>query len=378
MIEKNTRKLFQAWLRSAEGGGHTEGAARSYCSYANGYTGALSVFSNASAEELNDISALRVEVDQSIDNSSRRIRTGLSAFRRFLRWIAEHPWCQSYGALLSLLERQEQQEVGVVRGRQNPVQDVDAYGEFFSYFEVRQLTPRNFYQFGLEKSVYADDVDEDAAVRQFQMLISLLENGTATEQDLAGRRRTCLSIRRYSGSEEKSRWFIRLYERVFRNARVRVEKGGNMSPKLNICGVTRTQLFTNGRGFRISHGTQRILKNFQCSHVFDSRTQNPLLFEAVWNIVLTPKLIDPLTGHETLGRWPGDFQPMFRNLIRRKFVRCIELFNETVQRYGNCIEQSAREVVEEFRMGNEEAESFVRNAIAQWRAIDLAQEPESI
>ena len=264
MLEENTKKLFKVWLRSAEGGEHTEGVISSYCSYANSYKGLLSVFSDARAGGLNDIPVLRMEVDQIIDKCHGKIRTGLSAFRAFLRWIAEHPWCQSYETLLSLLG---QREVGVARNdvdaHRNHVQEVDAYGEFFGYFEGRQLTPENFYKFGLEKSVYADDVDVDAVERQFRMLISLINTGTATEQDLSGRRRTWLSIRKYSGSAEKSQWFVRLYEKLFPNVRIKVETGGNKSPKLNICGVTKTQLFTNGRGFRISHDTRKILIMWQ-------------------------------------------------------------------------------------------------------------------
>ena len=42
-------------------------------------------------------------------------------------------------------------------------------------------------------------------------------------------------------------------------------------------------------------------EDYQISHLFEERTNNPLLFGAPWMICYTPKIIDPFTGHETKG-----------------------------------------------------------------------------
>ena len=42
-------------------------------------------------------------------------------------------------------------------------------------------------------------------------------------------------------------------------------------------------------------------QDYQISHIFEERTNNPLLFTAPWMLCLCPKLLDPFTGHETIG-----------------------------------------------------------------------------
>lgn len=42
-------------------------------------------------------------------------------------------------------------------------------------------------------------------------------------------------------------------------------------------------------------------QNYQISHIFEERTNNPFLFTAPWMVCFTPKIIDPFTGHESKG-----------------------------------------------------------------------------
>lgn len=42
-------------------------------------------------------------------------------------------------------------------------------------------------------------------------------------------------------------------------------------------------------------------QNYQISHIFEERTNNPFLFTAPWMVCYTPKIIDPFTGHESKG-----------------------------------------------------------------------------
>jgi hypothetical protein len=122
-----------------------------------------------------------------------------------------------------------------------------------------------------------------------------------------------------------------------------------------------------------------LLRNYQCSHVFDDRTKNPLLFEAVWNVVLTPKMNDPLTGHETSGQWPRQFQPVFRNSVRYRFASCIEKFNAVADKYRDAIYRAAEDVAEQHpEMDAAQKISFVADVLRQWEPVDTVMESVSI
>ena len=51
-------------------------------------------------------------------------------------------------------------------------------------------------------------------------------------------------------------------------------------------------------------------QDYQISHIFEERTNNPLLFTAPWMVCYTPKIIDPFTGQilnqGSLGVWFRD------------------------------------------------------------------------
>ena len=63
------------------------------------------------------------------------------------------------------------------------------------------------------------------------------------------------------------------------------------------------------------------------------RTKNVFLFEAPWNICYTPKIIDPLTGHETKGDLPVDFQKYFIKYAQKKYKKYILDYNSIISQY---------------------------------------------
>ena len=197
----------------------------------------------------------------------------------------------------------------------------------------------------------------------------MLLHGKLSQTAAGGRQRSYLAIRKYSSSNSKSKLFIELYRKLFKNVDVKFES--NAKPKLNFRLAAKCEMFS---AKYIGNETNTVLKNYVCSHVFDNRTQNPLLFEAVWNIVLTPKMIDPLTGNETKGRWPDEFQPIFRDMVRDKFMPCIRKFNTIAAEVCPCVRKAALEVAERNALGEEEQNRFINNACAQWMPINEAHE----
>ena len=71
---------------------------------------------------------------------------------------------------------------------------------------------------------------------------------------------------------------------------------------------------------------------FRTLHIF-GKTKNLFLFEAPWNICYTPKMIDPLTGHEAKGVWPLEYQRCFISKCFNLYKEYIEEYNELIVKY---------------------------------------------
>jgi len=69
-------------------------------------------------------------------------------------------------------------------------------------------------------------------------------------------------------------------------------------------------------------------KDYQISHIFEERTNNPLLFGAPWMICYTPKIIDPFTGHESQG-FP-EFRKKFVKWAFNKNKEYIDEYNDLI------------------------------------------------
>ena len=369
------RELFKRWLVSPEGGSHTKNVANSYGTYVENSGILIPPLFDEGTEGV-DMGAVRrvgTDISARLQSAKGDSRSGLLALGRFFKWIVEHSWCRSNDELATYLPADEKNlRTGKVKEPHRPkVEEWDAYQLFFDYFAGHQMSPREFYKFGIDNSVFADKADVKYAERQFDDLIELLRHGRLPNDPAGGRQRKDLAIRKYSGSKNKSEMFVEIYRKLFPNASIRVES--NATPKLNFRSAVKCEMFSAGY---VGKETTTVLKNYVCSHVFDNRTQNPLLFEAVWNIVFTPKMIDPLTGNETKGRWPDEFQPLFRDKVRDKFLPCIRKFNAIAAEIYPQVEKAALEVAERKALGEEERNRFIENARTQWEQIPETYESD--
>jgi hypothetical protein len=71
------------------------------------------------------------------------------------------------------------------------------------------------------------------------------------------------------------------------------------------------------------------------------------LFEAPWNIVLVPKILDPLTGHEAKGDLAKDFRYAFQCRIYDKFEEFIDDYNRIIEEQD--IEKKCKDYSNELR-----------------------------
>ena len=178
---------------------------------------------------------------------------------------------------------------------------LDSYALFLDYFNIDK---DNFYAFGIENTIFSSP--ENAKEQWTQTKEKLLNN-----QELA--------IRGYGRQGKNTSLFFGLYQYLFNNEKIVEDPTNNAAAKKNILSAVGTKS-TN-------------IYNFQCSHIF-GRTKNPLLFEAVWNICLVPKMFDPLTGHETKGAWPKEYQDIFIQAVYRRYKDLIDDYNEFLVEYN--------------------------------------------
>lgn len=178
---------------------------------------------------------------------------------------------------------------------------LDSYAQFLDYFGIER---DSFYTYGLDTSIFCD---LEYARQQWQDL----------KQRLLGNQP--VAIRRYGGIGAGTHLFLGLYRHAFGNTSITVDPSGNLQPQRNMESATR-------------HKRNVTLANYQCSHIF-GRTKNALLFEAVWNICFTPKMFDPLTGHETSGPWPDEYQKRLFRFVLTRHHELITDYNDFLARH---------------------------------------------
>jgi len=184
----------------------------------------------------------------------------------------------------------------------------ESYHEFLEMFGIM---PQAVCDFGLEYSVFAEP---DVAQAQWQKLKDALLNDGQ------------LHIRAITGKDQdrEFQFYKRLSAYLFGNNSLSHDCTGNYYPRRNL---------ERAVGWVVTIHPQAdtgVLVNFQTSHVLSGRTHNPLLYSAVWNIVFTPKIIDPFTGDEANGPTAELFRKAFQSRIRARFGACIEDYNRLV------------------------------------------------
>ena len=177
----------------------------------------------------------------------------------------------------------------------------DAYELFFEHFNISK---EKFYEFGLMETIYppielVDSYWEDLKFRLFN-------NQPVT-------------IRGYGRDAHGTELYIQLHKELFGNENIIKDPTNNAKPQKIMESLT---------GFK----RRKNLLNYQVSHVF-GKTRNALLFEAPWNIVLIPKIIDPLTGHESKGDWGREYQELFLETVSQRYSYFIEDYNKICEEY---------------------------------------------
>lgn len=184
----------------------------------------------------------------------------------------------------------------------------DAYELFFEEFIGENKD--KFFKFGLEQTIYANEISIKNASDKWEDLKLRLTSDQP------------IYIRRYGTGGRNTHLYKDFYANVFENEELREDPTNNSMPRKLIEELT-------GYMKKPRKGYTKI-QNYQVSHVF-GKTKNALAFTAPWNIVYLPKLLDPFTGHEAKGSDVANFTALFKNQCIDQFGDMINEFNEIMK-----------------------------------------------
>ncbi len=208
----------------------------------------------------------------------------------------------------------------------------DSYYDFMDYFKIK---PKQLFDWGMRAIIFPPIEEVES---QWERLKYRIFNNEVVH------------IRGYGRDAHGTQLFVDFYKYIFKNEHVIKDGTNNYWPQANI--KKMTGLCRN-----------EDIYNYQVSHIW-GRTKNVFLFEAPWNICYTPKIIDPLTGHETKGDLPVAFQEYFQKEAYKKYKKIISDYNNIIASYDfeNLLDEFCR--INEIKDAN-----FVSNAIVELSPI---------
>jgi len=182
----------------------------------------------------------------------------------------------------------------------------DAYEEFMNEFKIE---PKDLLGYAQKYTIYGDDSKVE---EEWDKLKVRIENGVSP-----------VYIRGYGRDAKGTNLFKDFYQSVLKKANIEKDSSNNANP---------TKLIKELTGYSkqvTKSGKFKQIQNYQISHIF-GKTKNIYTFTAPWNIVYMPKILDPLTGHESRGTMKNEFKKMFQEEAYDRFEKYIKEYNKIV------------------------------------------------
>ncbi len=222
----------------------------------------------------------------------------------------------------------------------------DSYERFFS---KGHITKEQFFEFGLEETIYAP-------LDKAQAEWSALKNRIANNQKV--------SIRKFGKDGNGTSLFQEFYKHVLGNENVEADPTNNAEP---------TRVIRNLTGYAKikKSGKFEPIQNYQISHIF-GRTKNVFAFTASWNIVYIPKIVDPFTGHEAKGEMSDEYEALFQRQSFKHFEPLIEDYNKLMacQDLRNKIEDYLQKIKSQPGINNKDVEKLIKSVEFEFSPIE--------
>ena len=225
----------------------------------------------------------------------------------------------------------------------------DGYDIFLKRFKI---SPDELIDFGLS-NIYS--CSEELAAQEWESLKHSLKNGDE------------VFIRRYGRNIKSNQLIEFFYQQLFPMAKITADPTNNSAPRKKI--EEWTKKMKNPSKKKLDGGFQKI-RNFQVSHVF-GQTKNPLLFQAPFNIIYLPKIMDPFTGHEASGEINELFIVKLHHYIVQKYYPIILDFNNIRDEIvKNNFQKAMNKTKEKFKNSDHNVDTFEKNMLREWNKIE--------
>ena len=226
---------------------------------------------------------------------------------------------------------------------------VDSYDQFLKGIGKDPISDEGFIKWGLKHVKMGDASDA------YDSVCSIID-------DINNKKNRQMYIRCY-GKDKNGDAFKRLYEKLWPEITIKIDGDNNHEPNKCICENVKCNL----SGKAAFNNEWIYLQNYQCAHIF-GRTKNPILFTALFNLSLIPKLYDPLTGHETKGMLSEMFVEELSSKFRSVYKESIEKYEEfRSKEYGKIISAAENLPLEEF---SEKRKKFFMNRVEkEWSQL---------
>lgn len=195
------------------------------------------------------------------------------------------------------------------------VEKRDSYERFIKMFSIDK---NELFEFGIRETILPPI--ESVAQNWEDLKKRIYNNGN-------------VSIRGYGRDAKGTKMYIDMYKDILGNENIMKDPTNNSKPQKIVLHLT---------GYKRNEN----LFNYQVSHIF-GKTKNVFLFEAPWNIALVPKIIDPFTGHETMGFWPNEYQVKYLSHVRKIYAEYIDEYNNLITKPE--IEEGIKRYIQELK-----------------------------
>ena len=216
---------------------------------------------------------------------------------------------------------------------------MDGYRKFFDSFHISK---DELFKWGLENTIYPEMEKIDLAWKD---LLFRIENNQK------------VYIRGYGRNAHGTSMYRGLYKYIFENENVTEDPTNNTAPKRIIENLTGLKRNKN-------------IFNYQTAHIF-GKTKNIFMFEAPWNIVYIPKIMDPFTGHESKGEYTVEFKEMFVNQAKNRYKTYITEYNSLLKKYD--VENKISSYTELLKRENDMniVQQFEKNCREEFEIIEI-------
>jgi hypothetical protein len=247
-----------------------------------------------------------IPINGNVRNGTATFKSAANLYKRFKMNVSKESFLYKSESVEKTKNSQAQKLVSKRK--------IDSYQIMLDTFNISK---DDFYRFGIENTIYPE---YDLVVKSWRDLKERLFSNKTVYIRGAGR------------DAKGTPLFLEFYKILFNNSNITKDSTNNLNPQKLIKQLTGLERNSD-------------IYNYQVSHIY-GRTKNPLMFEAAWNIAYVPKIIDPLTGHETKGVWPNEYQSKFIKYTNSKYEELIVEYNgiikslkidETLQEYLNSL-----------------------------------------